>query len=172
MLWVLKLEVPRWGASNEYQQHLFLWRNKKNINIFGLKKKASYQELWLSLIKAIITCNTFFCLFVLRFYGPVNPMGSCWARSVYLTTRLLGRLSPLSCYYHIYRKYLERPTWTNSIDPDQMLQNAASDLGLYCLSQIKQFLDTSKGSKIDLIKFLDKNAYKVRSEYLEYIQYA
>ena len=35
-------------------------------------------------------------LFVLRFYGPVNPMGSCWARSVYLTTRLLGKLSPLS----------------------------------------------------------------------------
>ena len=36
------------------------------------------------------------CLFVLRFYGPVNPMGSCRARSVYLTTRLLGRLCPLS----------------------------------------------------------------------------
>ena len=36
------------------------------------------------------------CLFVLRFYGPVNPMGSCQARSVYLTTLLLGRLSPLS----------------------------------------------------------------------------
>ena len=35
-------------------------------------------------------------LFVLRFYGPVNPMGSCEVRSVYLTTRLLGRLSPLS----------------------------------------------------------------------------
>ena len=34
--------------------------------------------------------------FVLRFYGPVNLMGSCLARSVYLTTRLLGRLSPLS----------------------------------------------------------------------------
>ena len=26
-------------------------------------------------------------LFVLRFYGPVNPMGSCRAWSVYLTTR-------------------------------------------------------------------------------------
>ena len=38
----------------------------------------------------------YFDLFVLRFYGPVNPMGSCRARSVYLTTRLLGRLSPLS----------------------------------------------------------------------------
>ena len=37
------------------------------------------------------------CLFVLRFYGPVNPMGSCRARSVYLTTRLLdGRWS--RCY--------------------------------------------------------------------------
>ena len=35
-------------------------------------------------------------VFVLRFYGPVNPMGSCRAQSVYLTTRLLGRLSPLS----------------------------------------------------------------------------
>ena len=34
------------------------------------------------------------CLFV--FYGPVNPIGSCQARSVYPTTRLLGRLSPLS----------------------------------------------------------------------------
>ena len=36
------------------------------------------------------------CLLVLRFLGPVNPMGSCRARSIYLTTRLLGRLSPLS----------------------------------------------------------------------------
>ena len=33
------------------------------------------------------------CLFVC--VDPVNPMGSCRARSVYLTTRLLGRLSPL-----------------------------------------------------------------------------
>ena len=30
-------------------------------------------------------------LFVLRFYGPVNPMGSCRAWSVYLTTLLLDR---------------------------------------------------------------------------------
>ena len=26
------------GASNEYPQHMFSWRNKKNINTFGLKK--------------------------------------------------------------------------------------------------------------------------------------
>ena len=35
-------------------------------------------------------------LFVLRFYDPVNPMGSFRARSVYLTTLLLDRLSPQS----------------------------------------------------------------------------
>ena len=28
-----------------------------------------------------------FCVFVLRFYSPVNPIGSCQARSVYLTTQ-------------------------------------------------------------------------------------
>ena len=38
-----------------------------------------------------------FCLFVLRFYGPANPLRTCRAWSVYLTTLLLGRLSPLSC---------------------------------------------------------------------------
>ena len=29
-LWY-SLEVPQWGTSNEYQQHMFCWRNKKNI---------------------------------------------------------------------------------------------------------------------------------------------
>ena len=33
---------------------------------------------------------------MLRFYSPVNTMGSCLVWSVYLTTRLLGRLGPLS----------------------------------------------------------------------------
>ena len=30
MLWVSS-EVPHWDASNEYPQHMFSWRNKKNI---------------------------------------------------------------------------------------------------------------------------------------------
>ena len=31
MLWY-SLEVPQWGASNEYQQdNMFLWKYKKNI---------------------------------------------------------------------------------------------------------------------------------------------
>ena len=32
------LEAPQQGASNEYPQHMFSWRNKKNINTFGLKE--------------------------------------------------------------------------------------------------------------------------------------
>ena len=47
-------------------------------------------------VKVQVKKNIYLCLFVLRFYGPVNPMGSCRARSVYLTTRLLGRLNPVS----------------------------------------------------------------------------
>ena len=38
------LEVPQQGASNEYPQHMFLSRNKKNVAIFWLKN-APYQEL-------------------------------------------------------------------------------------------------------------------------------
>ena len=38
------LEAPRRGASNEYPQHMFTWRNKKDISIFG-RKKAPYLLL-------------------------------------------------------------------------------------------------------------------------------
>ena len=37
-------------------------------------------------------------------------------------------------------KYLDRQTLANSVDPDQMLQNAPSDQGLHCLPHIQQFL--------------------------------
>ena len=53
----------------------------------------SYREDGRLMMKCSVQC---FFGFVLRFYGPANPMGSCRARSVYITTRLLGRLSPLS----------------------------------------------------------------------------
>ena len=75
-------------------QILFSGKNKKNfINL-------SSAELAQRVVKVKAPdgrdIKIAYCLFVLRFYGPVNPMGSCRARSVYLTTRLLGRLSPLS----------------------------------------------------------------------------
>ena len=36
MLWY-SLEAPCKGASNEYPQHMFLLRNKKDISIFRMK---------------------------------------------------------------------------------------------------------------------------------------
>ena len=68
----------------------------ENILVFNL-----HTEKWQSL-----------CLFVLRFYGPVNPMGSCRARSVYLTTHLLGRLSPVTSSVHILSPDTDNcPSW-------------------------------------------------------------
>ena len=58
--------------------------------------------IWIHLLSGYMVTNkpSLFvfsvCVFVLRFYSPVNPMGSCRAWSVYLTTPLLDRLSPLS----------------------------------------------------------------------------
>ena len=68
----------------------------KCINDCCSQQKISVSFKLLSYVRAYVCVCVCVCLFVLRFYGPVNPMGSCRARSVYLTTRLLGRLSPLS----------------------------------------------------------------------------
>ena len=44
--------------------------------------------------------------------------------------------------------YSDRQAWANSIDPDEMPQNAASHLGLHCLPLIQQFLDITLGSEL------------------------
>ena len=81
--------APHQDASNEY---IYLSREIR-IRILKIRSVACFK-CQSSDMK--IETKHFICSFVLRFYGPVNPMGSCRARSVYLTTRLLGRLSPLS----------------------------------------------------------------------------
>ena len=53
---------------------------------------------------------------------------------------------------NLYPKYFDRQAEANSVDPDQMPQNVASDLGLHCLPFIQQLLDTSAVSKMDLFK--------------------
>ena len=61
------LEAPRWGASNEYPQYMFLSRIKKNIDTF-LLKKAPYQELcWV-----VIAPN---------FWSWGAGFKSCWRRN-------------------------------------------------------------------------------------------
>ena len=69
---------------------IFMKRQNLSYNLLQLSVLTHIPGRLLKIEKKIIS------LIVLRFYGPVNPMGSCRARSVYLTTRLLGRLSLLS----------------------------------------------------------------------------
>ena len=73
--------------------------------------------------------------FVLRFYSPVNPMGSCQARSVYLTTSLLGRLSPLSGYPVLCTFFCQKPT----------------DLDLHCLQ--RQGISGFSRTRVKLLEY-------------------
>ena len=83
------LHIPRRG-----RQHSFVEIDHEIFSTVILSLPL-IQEGQLS-VSGKRMCTILVCLFVLRFYGPVNPMGSCRALSVYLTTHLLGRLSPLS----------------------------------------------------------------------------
>ena len=79
------------------RSYFFFWKSKKTAcKVLTRINKGTWN---IALDKALFSTKKylyFSCLFVLRFYGPVNLMGSCRGRPVYLTTRLLGRLSPLS----------------------------------------------------------------------------
>ena len=97
-------------ASSEKGSSDFPLRKQAYSNILKIlpPKNESFQikiliffifllklRLWVPVRTAESTDNLCVCLLEFRFYGQVNPMGSCRARSVYLTTRLLGRFSPL-----------------------------------------------------------------------------
>ena len=47
--------------------------------------------------------------------------------------------------YHNSPNYWDRQAWANSIVPDQMLQNAASDQGLHCLPLLQQYFKQING---------------------------
>ena len=63
------------------------------------------------------------------------------------------KLTKIHVKYHIYLMYSDKQAWANSVDPDEMPQNAASHQALHCLPFIQQFLDTISGSKLYLFKF-------------------
>ena len=46
------LEPPRWGSSNEYQQSMFLSRNKKN-NVYPCKPQFYYIKVGFKGVKII-----------------------------------------------------------------------------------------------------------------------
>ena len=68
------LEVPPRGTSNEYQQHMFSWRNKKDISIFWMKK-ALY--LLLCVLVLYLWFLQFFMYFQLGPWGLWMLKGSC-----------------------------------------------------------------------------------------------
>ena len=55
--------------------------------------------------------------------------------------------------YHIYPEYLDRQALADSVDPDQMMQNMASDQGLNYLLLTQKSLGTLEGCNIDLLNF-------------------
>ena len=54
MLWY-SLEVPHRGAANEYLQHIFLWRDKKNMQITPLM--CSYSWVFLCVCVCVCVCG-------------------------------------------------------------------------------------------------------------------
>ena len=74
-LWAL-VEPPHQGGSNEYPKSMFLSRNKKNT-VYPCKPQFYYIKVGFCLCWGFMALST------------------QWG-SVYLTTGLLGRLSPLS----------------------------------------------------------------------------
>ena len=100
----ISLEPPRQGGSNGYPQFVFLSRNIKISEFMSENFQCFVVKLSIYLNRRVfvmcccpahilISASLFVCV---EFNGQVNPMGSCRARSVNLTTRVLGRLSSLS----------------------------------------------------------------------------
>ena len=54
------LEAPHRGASNKYPQHMFLWRNKKNIMWIPLLSEALLTLAMLSVNSADDKLRTYF----------------------------------------------------------------------------------------------------------------
>ena len=55
----------------------------------------------------------------------------------------------LTTFISIYTpSILDRAAWANSLDPDQMLQKAASDPDLHCLSLIQSILNIPTSNEI------------------------
>ena len=68
------LEAPHCGASNEYPQHIFSWRNKKHISSFWLKKKNALPgaTIWTTLLNGTV-CQIS-CILTLVLQNPNMPL--------------------------------------------------------------------------------------------------
>ena len=76
------------STVKSYHSGFIRWKKWALSNELGSKDvlpaKAFHVALYLaSIIQTADSASPVICLFVLRFYGPVNQMGSCRVRSVY-----------------------------------------------------------------------------------------
>ena len=107
-MWSSFVKINTW--SNLQGQTRFLWAwpwISDQVLIFAKVGHCSlilckaWKHTWggamhaLTQFKGLAPTEAEIRLVVLRFYSPINPIGSCQAQSVCLTTLLLGRLSPL-----------------------------------------------------------------------------
>ena len=93
------------------------------------------QDHWSSGFIYSVLLDTWF---VSRSYGPVNPIGSCQAQPVHLTSLLLGRLIPLCGYLVLCIFFCKKLTtailesaeereWQYKIFRDQVSDSAGSN---------------------------------------------
>ena len=102
--------------------------------LFNHKTRASDKEVMYT--SSRLLCQSYCRFVVLRFYSPVNPVGSWWAWSVYLTTLLLCRLSPLSGYLFILSLMSLSTIFQSYHSGVWMWQGAQCSLLECCLSDI------------------------------------
>ena len=76
-LWYLGKLSASWGICSPVKYTVGSWLIKQSLVFIFYVCVFCFQghPLYISFDHALQQC--FVCLFVLRFYGPVNPMGSC-----------------------------------------------------------------------------------------------
>ena len=169
------LEEPQWCSSNEYLQHKFLWyKNKKNINVFLLKKKATYGT-WSYVSLDIFTEAVLMRSQDICFHGETNIY--------FLFTKIIfGYHQFMECGEHLFGVFFSvvslsyvnwkfisvvlhlpcifgQTGWANSIDPYQMPQNVST---LFATHPAVIIIDTSTASEKDFFKFKDECGNEIR----------
>ena len=139
------LPLSKWIYSNNSDQVIWLAEKKKwvwHLNLFSRTRVNCVQLYNVFFIPFLQHFHSFFsniyivCLLFLDEHQNTLELGfQLWKVAA-------------SCFYYIYPKYSDRQPWANSVDPDQMPQNVASDLSTQCLLPTEQFLGTKKGSKM------------------------
>ena len=91
------------AGLNEYPQHTFLWRNNKNVNFFGLKKKIILSRVMhIARYKRGTQIDCFFWFFL---FSPQNMRVGDWGRC--------GFEAPCFTYivYTQYKSFIEGLQW-------------------------------------------------------------